>query len=351
MLATVAALTLAACSNDNSGSTASTESGGNTESSVSDTVEVVESEGLESGLGSRAEGRKVVFVADNPPSDPFWGTIQRGAQDAAALFNIELDYQFTPEGADINAYNDLIGTAAASNPDALIVVVRDQDVLTENICAAWDAGIPVMSYNIGPDAGGEVERCVMGFIGQDFVAAGYKVAKDMIALAGIGEGDLVLLPVEQPEASYAVQRGEGVKKALDEIGATYEVIQAGAKGDAEALENMTQWLIGHPDVKAIIPMGGTPHRNAIQALADAGLSPDNVKVGGFDISQPVIEGIKNGTILTAVTQEPYIQGFQSVAEMALLLDFGIYPFSINTGAGLVHPDNVATVEELAGTVR
>jgi ABC-type sugar transport system substrate-binding protein len=320
-------------------------------SAPADTVQVVQAAALESGLGSRAKGRKVTFVADNPPSDPFWGTIQRGAQDAAKLFNIDLDYQFTPEGADINGYNDLIGTAAAAKPDALIVVVRDQDVLTENICAASKAGIPVMSYNIGPTAGNEVDKCVMGFIGQDFPAAGLKVANDMIALAGIKSGDLVLLPVEQPDASYAVQRGEGVKKALDAVGAKYEVIQAGAKGDAEALENMTQWLIGHKDVKAIIPMGGTPHRNALQALKDAGLSPDTVKVGGFDISGPVIDGIKAGTILTAVTQEPYIQGFQSVAEMALHLDFGIYPFSINTGAGLVHKDNVATVEELAGKVR
>lgn len=166
---------------------------------VEDTVEVTSAAPLESGLGSRATGRKIVFVADNPPSDPFWGTIQRGAQDAAALFNIDLDYQFTPEGADINAYNELIGTAVAADPDALIIVVRDQDVLTENICAASSAGIPVMSYNIGPDAGGDVDKCVLGFIGQDFPAAGYKVAQDMIALAGIGEGDLVLLPVEQPE--------------------------------------------------------------------------------------------------------------------------------------------------------
>jgi simple sugar transport system substrate-binding protein len=372
------ALTLAACSNSSDSAadtkaaateapaevtTAATEAGASSVAATpteaapasaapgTDTVEVTQAAGLESGLGSRAKGRKIVFVADNPPSDPFWGTIQRGAQDAAKLFNIELDYQFTPEGADINGYNELIGTAVASKPDALAIVVRDPDVLTENICAASKAGIPVMAYNIGPAPGGGTDPCVLGFIGQDFPSAGYKVGKEMVKLAGIKKGDLVLLPVEQPDASYAVQRGQGVKKALDEVGAKYEVIQAGAKGDAEALENMTQWLIGHPTVKAIIPMGGTPHRNAIQALKDAKLSPADVKIGGFDISQPIIDGIKSGEILTAVTQEPYIQGFQTVAELAMLLDFGIYPFSINTGAGLVNKDNAGVVEELAGKVR
>jgi simple sugar transport system substrate-binding protein len=316
---------------------------------ATDAVVVTQAGALESGLGGRAKNRRVVFVADNPPSDPFWGTIQRGAQDAAKLFNIELDYQFTPEGADINGYNDLIGTAVASKPAGLAVVVRDPDVLTQNICAANAAGIPVVAYNV--TQGGEVGKCVKGFIGQSFVAAGELVGNAMVAAGNIKSGDLVLLPVEQPEASYATQRAEGVKKALDAIGAKSEVIQAGAKGDAEALENMTQWLIGHKTVKAIIPLGGTPHRNALQALKDAGLDPANVAVGGFDISGPVVDGIEAGTIKVAVTQEPYVQGFQSIAEIALNLDFGIEPFSINTGAGLVTKANVGVVKELAGKVR
>jgi simple sugar transport system substrate-binding protein len=316
---------------------------------ATEVVEVTQSAALESGLGSRAKNRRVVFVADNPPSDPFWGTIQRGAQDAAKLFNIELDYQFSPEGADINGFNDLIGTAVASKPAGMAVVVRDPDVLTENICAAKEAGIPVIAYNV--TQGGKVGGCVEAFIGQDFATAGELVGDAMVIAGNIKKGDLVLLPVEQPEASYAIERGKGVKKALDKVGAKYEVIQAGAKGDAEALENMTQWLIGHKDVKAIIPMGGTPHRNALPALKDAGLDPATVAVGGFDISGPVVDAIEAGTIKVAVTQEPYIQGFQSIAEIALLLDFGIKPFSINTGAGLVTKANVAPVKELAGKTR
>jgi simple sugar transport system substrate-binding protein len=316
---------------------------------ATDAVVVTQAGALESGLGGRAKNRRVVFLADNPPSDPFWGTIQRGAQDAAKLFNIELDYQFTPEGADINGYNDLIGTAVASKPAGMALVVRDPDVLTQNVCAAHAAGIPVVAYNI--TQGGEVGKCVQGFIGQDFIAAGALVGNAMVVAGNIKKGDLVLLPVEQPEASYATQRAEGVKKALDAVGAKSEVIQAGAKGDAEALENMTQWLIGHKTVKAIIPLGGTPHRNALQAMKDAGLDPANVALGGFDISAPIVDGIEAGTIKVAVTQEPYVQGFQSIAEIALNLDFGIEPFSINTGAGLVTKANVGVVKELAGKVR
>jgi simple sugar transport system substrate-binding protein len=370
-LAAIAGLFVAACGGDEEGGTAdsavseasdtasasdsaaasdSAEASDSASAPASDTVEATQSEGLDSGLGSRAEARRIVFLADYAPSDPFWGTIQTGAQDAAALFNIELDFQFNQTNrGDVNEYNELVGTAAASNPAALAVVVRDPDVLTENICAAAEAGIPVMSYNI--TQGGDVGACMHGFIGQDFPTAGYLVASEMIKAAGIGEGDLVVLPVEQPDASYAQERAEGVTKALDEVGAVYEIIESGAVDQAEAKEKLTQWLVGHPEVKAIIPMGGTPHSVAVAAVEDAGLSTDQVKIGGFDIGAEVVAGIKSGDILMAVTQEPYIQGFQTIAELALFLDFGIKPFSINTGQGLVTIDNVATVEELAGKTR
>jgi ABC-type sugar transport system substrate-binding protein len=331
----------------NSNDTADSDDTGET-GDTADTVVATQSEGLDSGLGGRGENRRVVFIADNPPSDSFWGKIQRGAQDAATLFNLELDFQFT-DGADIAAYNDLIGTAIATEPAGIAVVIRDPDALTDNICAAHDAGIQVVSYNI--TQGGDVAECFDGFIGQDFPTAGKLAAEQMVALAGIGSGDKVLLPVEQPEASYAVDRASGVTPVLDAIGAEWEIVEAGATGDAQALENITQYLVGNPDTKAIIPMGGTPHRNAVQAIADAGLSTDDVKVGGFDIDAIVAQNIEDGDSLVAVTQEPYIQGFQAIAELALFIDFGITPFSINTGAGVVTVDNIADFKDVAETIR
>ena len=347
--ATTAAATTAAAPATTAAGAATTAAAATTTAAGATTVKATAGTALASGLGSRGKNRKVVFVMDNPPTDSFWGTIQTGAKDAASLYNIDLEVAFTTEGADAAKYNELIGTSAAKKPAAIAVVIRDESQFTENVCAAQKAGVAVMSYNVL--APGKVRDCVEGFIGQDFTAAGELIGLRMIKEAGIKEGDLVLLPVEQPDASYAKERGAGVKKALDTVKAKYEVIQAGAKGDAEALENMTQWLVGHQTVKAISPMGGTPHRNALEALKAAKLDPAKVIVGGFDISKPVTDAIAAGTIKAAVTQEPYIQGFQAVAELALLIDFGIKPFSINTGAGIVDKANVATVAELAGKVR
>ena len=85
------------------------------------------------------------------------------------------------------------------------------------------------------------------------------------------QGDEVLAPVKYPEATYAVKRLEGVKKALDEVGATVETVGTGA-GFEEALPKMVQYLIGHPDIKAVISLGGTPTALAPQAISEAKLN-------------------------------------------------------------------------------
>lgn len=301
--------------------------------------------GLESGLGSRAEKRDITFLLGHDPSDPFWTTIAQGAKDAAELFDIDLNLQTS--GGDATKYNDLIGSAVANKPAALAVVLDDPNKYTENVCAAAKAGIAVMSYNITQE--GEVGECVLGFVGQDFEEVGYLLGQRLLEdNPDIGRGDTVLTPVEFPDQVYAVQRHAGVKRALDTVGARTELLGTGIE-DSAALDKITQYLLGHQDVAAVVPLGGTPHRNLPKAMADAGVQ---VPVVGFDLSPQIIAGIESGVIGAAADQQGYVQGFQSVAQLALKLDFGLSPASINSGgSGLVDKSNVSIAKDLAGTVR
>ncbi len=109
----------------------------------------------------------------------------------------------------------------------------------------------------------------MAFMGQNFVETGYLIGKRMIKDHGIKKGDHVFTPVEAPQATYAVLRHAGVKKAMDEIGATTEVLGTG-NDHAQALNLMTQYLLGHPDTDAVVGLGQTPTSQAVQAIKDAG---------------------------------------------------------------------------------
>lgn len=301
--------------------------------------------GLESGLGSRADDRSITFLLSQDPGDPFWSAIAQGAKDAAELFNVDLNLQ-TSSG-DQNKYNDLIGSAVASKPAGLAVVLDDPNKYTENVCAAQRAGIPVMSFNI--TQGGKVGECVLGFVGQDFEETGFLLGQRLVQEAGLESGDVVFTPVEFPSQVYAVQRHAGVQRALDEVGATSDLGPGTGIEPSAVLDKLTQYLLGHQDIAAIAALGGTPLKVVVTAMEDSGVK---VPVVGFDLAPEIIQGIESGDIIAAADQQPYYQGFQPVAQLAMLLDFGLSPTSINSGgAGLVEKDNVGHAKELAGKVR
>ncbi|TPE51742.1 substrate-binding domain-containing protein [Amaricoccus solimangrovi] len=279
-------------------------------------------------------------------SNPFFEALDNGAMDAAEDQGITLDIQFGEE--DPVTQSNKLEAAIASGVNGISVGIADDDAYDEILCRASEAGVAVVTNNIDDTRGAE-GTCRLAFMGQDFVEAGYNLGKRMIEEHGIREGDLVFTPVEAPEGSYAVKRHEGVQKALSEVGATSEILGTG-NDHGTALNLMTQYLLGHPDVKAIISLGQTPNSQAVQAAKDAGL--EGLPIGGFDISQSILRDIADGTMTAAVDQQPYSQGYYSVTQLALYIKYGLYPSEMNTGgAGLVDKTNYQKAQEYAGAIR
>jgi simple sugar transport system substrate-binding protein len=208
------------------------------------------------------------------------------------------------------------------------------------VCEAADAGIPVFAFNVPP--ADVAKDCVKSFVGQDFVEVGSFVGQRLVDEVDLTAGDKVLCPAEEPTQQYAIQRGGGVDSILKKIGVKCQFLQTTGE-DAAALDAMTTWLTANKDVKAIVPLGGTPHRNAVAAEDAAGVK---VPIVGFDTSPQVIDGIKSGRIIATADQQGYIQGFQTVMQGMLYLDFGLSPANINSGGNsLIDKTNVGVLEE------
>jgi simple sugar transport system substrate-binding protein len=182
-------------------------------------------------------------------------------------------------------------------------------------------------------------------VGQDFAASGALIAQTMINQGKIKPGDHVFCPVESPDQVYAVERYAGVKQALSAIGATCEVLGTG-NDLAPAQATLVSYLLGHPKTSAIIALGGTPLSVAPAAIKKANM---NIPIGGFDLSTDILSAIKSGVITATVDQQPYIQGFDAVMELALYLKYGITPANINTSnRALIDQSNVGQVVPLVG---
>lgn len=52
-----------------------------------------------------------------------------------------------------------------------------------------------------------------------------------------------------------------------------------------------------------------------------------MKIVGFDLSSLVAKYIKDGSVLGAVWQEPYLQGYLPVIDASLYVKYGMHPIS------------------------
>lgn len=278
-------------------------------------------------------------------SNSFFGVVNQGVMDAAEDQGVTVDIQFGEE--DPVQTSTILETAIANGVDANALGLADDEAYDQALCDATEKGIVVVTMNIDDSKGAE-GTCRLAFMGQNFIDAGYALGKRMIEEHGIGEGDLVFTPVEAPEGTYAVLRHEGVQKALSEVGATSELL--GVTNDhGTALNMMTQYLLGHPDTKAVIGLGQTPTSQAVQAIRDTGM---DIPAGGFDISESILQNIADGDLTAAVDQQPYSQGYYAVTQAALAAKYGLYPSEMNTGgAGLVDSTNYQDAVEWSGITR
>lgn len=278
-------------------------------------------------------------------SNSFFGVVNQGVMDAAEDQGVTVDIQFGEE--DPVQTSTILETAIANGVDAIALGLADDEAYDQALCDATEKGIVVVTMNIDDSKGAE-GTCRLAFMGQNFIDAGYALGKRMIEEHGIGEGDLVFTPVEAPEGTYAVLRHEGVQKALSEVGATSELL--GVTNDhGTALNMMTQYLLGHPDTKAVIGLGQTPTSQAVQAIRDTGM---DIPAGGFDISESILQNIADGDLTAAVDQQPYSQGYYAVTQAALAAKYGLYPSEMNTGgAGLVNSTNYQDAVEWSGITR
>jgi len=289
----------------------------------------------------------ILFVPWSQSSNPFFEAVISGAKDAAAQQGVNLDVQFGEE--DQQHQLGILETGIANKVTGIAVNISDDNAYIDVLCNAMKQNIPVVTFNIDDSRHGATgSTCRLAFMGQNFADAGYVLGKRMIEEHHLKKGDVVFTPVEAPQATYAVQRHAGVQKALEEIGATSEILGTG-NDHAQALNLMTQYLLGHPNTAAVIGLGQTPTSQAVQAIKDAGLK---IPAAGFDVSREILDNIANGELTAAVDQQPYSQGYYAVTQLALYLKYGLYPSEMDTGGkGLIDKTNYKLAEKWAGPVR
>ncbi len=300
---------------------------------------------------AHAQPLNIVFTHHSSASNPFWQAVKKGFDDACAKIEANCQMIFTQTEGAIDQQTANMIAALAGNPDALITSIVDNNAFDQILQQAVDNGVIVIASNVD-DTEGADGNARQAFIGQGFIPAGYSLGKKMAEFFP-AEGPIkAVVGISAPGQNWSEQRGAGVMQYLEEFKAAnpdraVEIVRLDTGTDgAVVAERVGAYINANPDTTVYFDTG-LWHAYVAQVLADQGVPPGQVLMGGFDIVAEVLQQMDAGYIQVQVDQQPYMQGFMPVMQAYLSKTVGLSPADIDTGQGLVLQEDVEGLWDLA----
>ncbi len=303
------------------------------------------------GAMAHAQGMNIAFTHHSSASNPFWQAVKKGFDDACAKIEANCQMIFTQTEGSIAEQSANMLAALAANPDALITSIVDNNAFDQIIADARANGVTVIASNVD-DTEGAAGNARQAFIGQGFIPAGYSLGRKMSEFFP-AEGPIkAVVGVSAPGQNWSEQRAQGVMNFLEEFKAAnpdraVEIVRLDTGTDgAVVADRVGAYINANPDTTVYFDTG-LWHAWVAQVLADRGVPPGQVLLGGFDIVSEVLQQMEAGYIQVQVDQQPYMQGFMPVMQAYLTKTVGLSPADIDTGQGLVVQEDVPGLKELA----
>lgn len=295
---------------------------------------------VQPAIAQDAADLRFVVVSHGQASDPFWSVVQRGTDAAATDLGVTVEYQ-APTTYNMVEMSQLIDAAVASTPDGLVVSIPDAEALSPAITRAIEAGIPVISMNSGSDVAAELG--VLAHVGQTEYEAGFGGGERM---AEAGVTNAICLIQEAGNAGLEA-RCQGFTDAMTEAGGTVEQLVVDLNNPTEAQQRVEAALTANADINGILALGPSGAAPALLALQNSGKA-ESVQIATFDLSPEVLTAIQDGTMLFAIDQQQYMQGYLPIVLLKLYATNGntIANPVLMTGPGFVTAENVDQVIEL-----
>lgn len=292
------------------------------------------------------KGKKVIFVVHD--KNPFFAPVQQGFEMFAA--SMGWDAQFTgPPAQDVPKTVQLQQSALNANPAGVIFTRIDPTAFDANIRRAKDDGVRIVLSNVASPG---YEKLGVAFVGQDFVPAGEVCGREVARYAQerTGKTSGLIVAGNFAPGNYALEERiqgieRGVAAANRENGTSYTTeVLVTSTDEPKAIAGIDAKYTREGDGIVGWAMAAFDHQFVGTWAKQKNLTGE-FGVGGFDLVQPVLDGIKEGTIDFSIGQNPYAQGWIAGALLAMEIDPGFPARDYDTGAEVVDASNIDAVIE------
>lgn len=293
------------------------------------------------------ETKGPIVLVSGDLSDPFFGAIKRGADDAAKNLGIEYTYLASNiSGADLAK---ALEAAAATNPAGVAFGDWFPDAQNPIVKALAEKGTPVVGYNSGPDNWQESAGAIAWVKQSDFEAG--RRAAQLFAKQGATHA---LCVNHGPGAALFEQRCDGLEAGMKEAGGTstdLSIPYQDVTNPGKIMQAVQGALYGNKEIDAVFTLGSGTARDALRAVTEM---PGDKKpfVGTVDLSTEVLQQVADGNLLFAIDQQPYLQGYYAIAVLAQEIKYGLHPVgTISTGPLAITKDTAARAIEINAAER
>jgi ribose transport system substrate-binding protein len=261
------------------------------------------------GAATAQDKQTLVFVV-NGASD-FWKIAEAGVKKAQEeLPNYDLQFKY-PEQAAAAIQQRLMDDLVAAGADAIMVSAVDPKTSTE---ALNRVGGQVPLFTTDSDA---PDSNRMAYIGSSNVELG-KDAGELMKQA-LPDGGQCVGFVGLPGADNARERIEGIKQAIEGSGVELIDVRGDDIDQTRAKRNVEDVLAANPDIDCLVGIYSYNTPRIYEVLKESG-QLGKIKVIGFDEDPITLGGVREGTIVGTVVQNPYEWGYQGMKLMAKHLE-------------------------------
>lgn len=316
-----------------------------------------------------ADGEKpYIAIISKGFQHKFWQTVMAGSQDAAAQYNVEITFDGPPSESDISVQVDMINAALGKNPAALCLAALDTEAVSEQLNTCMSKSIPVIGFDSGvPNA---PAGSIASTASTDNEVAGALAAEKMngieqvtAAIAAATKDAPIVISVISQDATSASITG----RTTGFVNKMFEICDAAQPG-LVAVTGHDKWnkASGSGDVaiEILVSIAATTSVTDCQTAAQAviqrapvavfctnsgsvdgmlaatadgsdldrtnGRYKDMIVVG-FDSGATLLNAVRQQWFNGAVTQDPYMIGFNAVELAVKKLNGEQIPELVDTG--------------------
>jgi ribose transport system substrate-binding protein len=281
-----------------------------------------------------------IAVIPKGTSHVFWQSIRAGAERAGKELGVEIIWRGPLREDDRDSQVSEVEGFVSRGVSGIVLAPLDETALQGPVADAKQRNIPVVIFDSGLKGNDYVS-----FVATDNLKGG-ALGGDRLAEAMNGKGKVILLRYAEGHDSTA-KREQGFLEAMKkhsgiEVVSSNQYVGADVEGAYKRAEAI---LSGYKKPDGSLGIDGifTPNESStfatLRVLQDNGWA-GKVKFVGFDSSDNMVKGLRDGVLDGLVVQDPVKMGYLGVKTIVAHIKGQPVEKRIDTGVHVVTPANM-----------